>query len=605
MTIKNLKDLILEMPEIPGVYQFFDQNEKALYIGKAKNLKKRLKNYLDEKRLVPRIIRMLSLADKIETIPTSTETEALLLECNLIKKLMPRYNILLRDDKSFPYILISDDEFGRIGKHYGKRSENGNYFGPFASGFDVNKTLDILKKSFLLRSCSNSEFKNRKKPCLEYQIKRCSAPCVALIDKKDYDILVLEALDFLKGKSVKVQEELIKQMNDYSAKTEYEKAAIIRNRIKALSAIQSKQNINLLSLNDADVISLAKQNNLACLYISFYRSGHNYGSKPYFMNIEEDDNEEKIIAAFLGQFYLNQEIPDNIILSHKASESENIEKFLNQLSGKNSTITIPKAGYKFNLIQDHLLNAKKFLEQKIGSQINDQKMLLELKILFDLPKIPERIEVYDNSHISGEYMVSAMICAGPEGFMKNNYRKYNIRKSDLVHQDDTAILKQALTRRFQRLKTEGIRPDLIIIDGGKGQLSAALEVFKQLEIIDQNIVCMSKGPNRNAGEEYFHLPGKESFQLEKGIPLAFYLQRLRDEAHRFAIGTHRNKRAKSITKSELDEINDIGKTRKMILLNHFGSVKAIKEASLADIERINGIGKNIARKIKNYFDKSR
>lgn len=585
---ENLQQQIKQAPLTSGVYQFLDDNDKVLYVGKAKNLRKRLTSYMDKNKLNTRLRRMTSLAQKITIITTNTEVEALLLECNLIKKLMPRYNILLRDDKSFPYILITKQEFPRLAKHRGKKNIVGNYFGPFANNYAVDETIDVLKKSFLIRSCSDSEFKSRHKPCLQYQIKRCAAPCVGLVGSGDYDNLITEALDFLSGKKSELQADLSKKMQEFSQNLDFEKARILRDRIQALSVIQAKQNIHLSNDENIDFIALAKQNNYACIVVSFFRNGNNYGFKPYFLNVEIDDSEDEIISAFLEQFYNEQGRPDLVVLSHAPTSFESIKTI------------VPKVGSKFNLLQDYLKLANTELQKKLNSQIKDQEILVELKRIFSLPKIPETIEVYDNSHTSGQYVVGAMIMAGPDGFIKSGYRKFNINLSELETKDDSSFLRQVLIRRFGKSETK--RPDLIIIDGGKPQLSAAHQAFAELEIVDQKYVAMSKGENRNAGEEFFHQVGQDSFTLEKSSPIMHYLQRLRDEAHRFAIGFSRQKRAKSVTKSELDEIKDVGSKRKMLLLNHFGSVSAIKQAGVEDLMRVKGISKNIAEKIANYFN---
>ena len=600
MLSENLKQLIINFPTSSGVYQFIDEKQQVLYVGKAKNLKKRLLNYTDPSRLSIRIRRMVALANKVEFTTTRTEAEALILECNLIKQSQPRYNILLRDDKSFPYIFISmDHDFGAIMKHRGKKIRKGYYFGPFANGSDVYTTIDVLKKSFLLRSCSDNEFKSRTKPCLEYQIKRCSAPCVNLISRENYQNLINQARDFLNGKNAKIQEELAKKMQAYSENMEYEQAGILRDRIKALSVVQAKYNPNSSWLENADVIVLVRKNNLACVGVSFYRSGYFYGSKYYFMSAE-DESDAEIISTFIAQFYLKQEVPKSLILSHFLEEEEEvILEFLGKIP-----ITVPVRGEKLNLISEKIQTATKELEQRLNSKVTNDKILIEIKEIFDLPIVPNRIEIYDNSHISGEYRVGAMVVADKEGFVKNQYRKFNIRTEELDEKDDCAMMKQVLSRRFKNGINETIIPDLIIIDGGKGQLSAAKEVFEKLQIEDQlNYVAMSKGPNRNAGEEFFHKKNgqglMDSFTLEKSSPVMFYLQKLRDEAHNFVIGAHRQKRAKGVTKSALDEIPDIGRSRKMALLNHFGSIQAIKDASLEKLAIVPGIGKNIAKKIKD------
>ena len=592
-----LEDLIKQInaaPKDAGVYQFLDGADKVLYVGKAKNLRNRLKSYLDNKNHNSRIRKMLSVATRIELTTTNTEDEALLLECNLIKKLMPRYNILLRDDKSFANILVDTTHpFPSISKHRGKKiitkTMGGKYFGPFANNGAVYETIDYLKKSFLLRSCSDNEFKSRQRPCMEYQIKRCSAPCVGLIDEKDYGQLIKEVLDFLSGKKSQLQEDLAKKMQAYSQNLEFEKARILRDRIKALSTIQAKQNIHLQSDENVDFIALIKQGTLACVIVSFFRNGNNYGFKPYFLSVGEDDAEEEIMQSFVEQFYSEQELPDLIALSHQVEFAQKIKTI------------IPKQGSKFNLLQDYLKLAKEELDKKLSSQIKDAQMLVEIKKLFDLSKIPERIEIYDNSHTSGQFVVGAFVVAGSEGFIKNAYRKFTIRLDELDKKDDCSFLRQVLMRRFKKTN-DNIFPDLIIIDGGKGQLNAANQVFKELGV-EVKFVAMSKGENRNAGEEYFHQIDKPSFTLQKHLPVMFYLQRLRDEAHRFAIGFNRAKRAKSVTKSELDEIPNIGSKRKTLLLNHFGSVAAIKQAALEDLMRVKGISKNVAMMITDFFAK--
>ncbi|MCE3255900.1 MAG: uvrC [Rickettsiaceae bacterium] len=587
---EQLKKQILEVTDSAGVYRFLDDADKALYVGKAKSLKKRLKSYLDDKRHNSRIRKMLSLATKIEVTTTNTESEALLLECNLIKKLMPRYNILLRDDKTFANILVDTSHpFPSISTHRNKKSVKGKYFGPFANSRAIYETIDYLKKSFLLRSCSDNEFKSRTKPCMEYQIKRCSAPCVGNITQDDYGQLIKEVLDFLGGKKANLQEDLSKEMQRYSDNLEFEKARILRDRIKSLSIIQAKQNIHLQGDENIDFVALVRKGNLACIIVSFFRNGNNYGSKPYFLNIAEDDSDGEIMDAFLEQFYAEQDLPNNLLISHETGFDKNIK------------ISIPRQGSKFNLMQEYLKLAKEELDKKLSSQIKDMEMLAQLKQLLDLPEIPKRIEIYDNSHTSGQFAVGAFVVAGREGFIKNAYRKFSIRIEELDKKDDCSFLRQVLTRRFKKME-ENTKPDLVIIDGGKGQLNAANEVFKKIGI-EIPFTAMSKGENRNAGEEWFHIVNKQSFTLPKHSPLMHYLQRLRDEAHRFAIGFNRQKRAKSIYKSELDEIGDIGSKRKSLLLNHFGSVAAIKEAGVEDLMRVKGISKTIAQKIAEYFSK--
>ena len=616
----KIKDLIDKAPSNSGVYRFLGEDASVLYVGKAKNLRKRLLNYLALPRLSARIAHMMFLACDLELTQTENELEALLLEHNLIKKLAPRYNILLRDDKTFALIAIDKKhQFGGIRKHRGLKNSDNYYFGPFASGDDVNRVIDVLKKSFLLRSCSDSEFKSRTRPCLEYQIKKCSAPCVALISEDEYSASIKMAVDFLSGKSSQIQLALAEKMQKFSEALEFEKAALVRNQIRSLSSIQAKQNVNLADVIDKDVINLVAESGQFCIYVSFYRGGNNYGSKPNFYKAEEGLEATELLTKFLGQFYLNQEAPQEIFLNLEIDEHDLMEDFLSKLSGKKVVVKIPQQGDKFKLVKDLEHIALQVLQQKIEDNFNEKELLLEIKNLFNLPTIPERIEVYDNSHIGGKYAVGVLICAGPEGFIKNGYRKYNIDLEELVNKDDTAMLREVLRRRFRAIssatnitanttiliennstqrayETAPILPNFIIIDGGIGQLNAAQEVFDELGV-KVPFTCMSKGPNRNAGEEYFHQFAQESFTMPKNHKLMYYLQRLRDEAHRFAITTHRSKRAKSVTKSALDEISGIGAKRKKALLHHFGSVEKIKQATIEDLTRVDGINKSVAMKI--------
>ena len=590
---EQLKTQIAQAPKQAGVYQFLDDLNKALYVGKAKNLRNRLKSYLDKTKHNSRISKMISLATKLEIIITDSESEALLLECNLIKKLMPRYNILLRDDKSFANILVDTSHpFPAVVKHRGNiKEENGKkYFGPFANNQAIYDTIDHLKKIFLLRSCSDSEFKNRKKPCMEYQIKRCSAPCVGMIKQEDYGQSIKEVLDFLAGKKAYLQEDLAKLMQEHSNNLEFEKALVLRDRIKALSAIQAKQNIHLKHNENIDFIALTKQGVTACVVISFFRNGNNYGSKPYFLNVSEDDLENEIMDTFLEQFYSEKKLPDSIILSHQTIFDAQVEKL------------VPKQGEKFNLLKNYLNLAQEELQKHLVIRVKDLEMLVELKRIFDLQKIPERIEIYDNSHTSGQFAVGAFVASGRDGFIKNAYRKFTIRVDELDKKDDCSFLKQVLKRRFKKDSESNTYPDLIIIDGGKAQLNAANQVFKEIGI-EIKFIAMSKGKNRNAGEEDFHQVDQHSFTLPKHSPLMHYLQRMRDEAHRFVIGFNRKVRGKSVYKSELDEMSGIGSKRKMILLNHFGSLAAIREAKIQDLLLVKGISKNTAIKIADYFAK--
>jgi len=554
MSIDIIKGQLKNIPKSSGVYKFLDAKDNVLYVGKAKNLLKRVSSYTNKNSLSTRILRMVTLAQKIEYVITKTEIEALLLEHNLIKQLSPNFNILLKDDKTFPQILISHHQFPQIAKYRGLKNNKGQYFGPFVYAGDVNRTIDILRKNFLIRNCTDQEFKSRKKPCLEYQIKKCSAPCVGLISGDEYKENIKNAINVLCGKSQEVQEFFRQKMQFYSANFEYEKALIYRDKIKSLDVIQAKQNINFENAKDFDLIVAVEINSRVCIYVSFYRLGQNYGARPYFYDIDDGKNLVELLTGFIGQFYLNEAPPSSVVIGLEIEEKKLMEQYLSSLNNqKKVEIIIPKQGDKMALIKDHERIAMQILEQKISHNLSNKKLLLEVKKIFGLTKIPQKIEVYDNSHTSSQNAVGAMITAGADGFIKSGYRKFNIKnkaeidndKKFLIKEgkDDTAMLEQVLLRRFSKLKTNGY-PDLIIIDGGLGQLSSAQKIFSELNI-KIPFVCMSKGKNRNAGEEYFHQVNKESFTLEKNSPIMHYLQRLRDEAHRFAIMTHRKKRDKN------------------------------------------------------------
>lgn len=547
MTIEIIKSKLINIPKSSGVYKFLDSSGEVLYVGKAKNLFKRLSSYTNKNALSSRIFRMITLANDVEYIITKTEIEALLLEHNLIKKISPNFNILLKDDKTFPQILISNHKFPQISKYRGLKNNKGQYFGPFVYAGDVNRTIEILRKNFLLRSCDDKEFKSRTKPCLEYQIKKCSGPCVNLISFEEYQENVKNAINVLTGKSQEVQENFRQKMQEFSQKMEYETAMIYRDKISSLNIIQAKQNINFETAKSFDLIVMVAINNKVCVYIAFYRLGQNYGARPYFYDLENIDHQE-ILSAFIGQFYLNESPPNRIIIDREMSDKILMQNYLSEIIKKKVEILSPKSGELINLIKDNQQIAKQILEQKITKNLTTKKLLLEIKNIFDLPKVPQRIEVYDNSHTSFQNAVGAMITAGCDGFIKSGYRKFNIKieeRSDgknFLPNDDTSMLKQVLRRRFSKLNIKDF-PDFIIIDGGKGQLSATQEVFDELKI-KIPFVCMSKGKNRNAGEEFYHQINKESFALEKNSPVAYYMQILRDEAHRFAIMTHRKKRSK-------------------------------------------------------------
>ncbi len=556
MPIDIIKDQLKSIPDKSGVYRFLDAKENILYIGKAKNLKKRVTSYTNPNALSSRILRMVYLAQKVEFTQTKNEVEALLLEHNLIKKHLPKFNILLKDDKTFPQILLTNHNFPQITKYRGNKNDNGYYFGPFASGFDVNKTIDILRKSFQIRNCNDQEFKRRKNPCLEYQIKKCSAPCVGIIDKINYKNSVSNALDFLNGKTQKIQKLLQEKMAFFSQNMEYEKAANVRDQIKALNSIQYKQNINLSQGQDSDVIITKSIKDRLIIYISFYRKGQNYGAKPYYYNKKDDQSDVDFLQNFIGQFYLIQKPAKNIIINHKLDDVSNISGFLSQILGHKVNILYPQKGDKLQLVKDHENIALQNLERKISHNLKNKELLIEVKKLFDLKKIPQRIEIYDNSHISGTNAIGALVTSGVDGFIKSGYRKFNIGKiEEIKNKDDTAMLREVLLRRFdnEKLKKTSkkynekfkLYPDFIIIDGGLPQLNATQRVFDEIGI-KIPFISMSKGKNRNAGEEWFHQTNKESFTIEKNSPVMYYLQRLRDEAHRFAIMTHRKKRSNSI-----------------------------------------------------------
>ncbi len=555
MSIDLIKGQLKNIPKSSGIYKFLDSKDNVLYVGKAKNLLKRVSNYTNKNNLSTRILRMVTLAQKVEYVITKTEIEALLLEHNLIKQLSPNFNILLKDDKTFPQILISHHPFPQIAKYRGLKNNKGQYFGPFVYAGDVNRTIDILRKNFLIRNCTDQEFKSRKKPCLEYQIKKCSAPCVGLISKEEYKENIKNAVNVLCGKSQEVQEIFRQKMQFYSANFEYEKALIYRDKIKSLDIIQAKQNINFDNAKDFDLIVAVAINNRVCVYISFYRLGQNYGARPYFYDIDDGKNLAELLTGFIGQFYLNENPPSAVVIGLEIEEKKLMEQYLSsQNNQKKVEIIIPKQGDKMALIKDHENIAMQILEQKISHNLSNKQLLLEVKKIFGLAKVPQKIEVYDNSHTSSQNAIGAMIMAGADGFIKSGYRKFNIKnKSEIDNdkkflikegKDDTAMLEQVLLRRFSKLKNNEF-PDLIIIDGGLGQLSSAQKIFSELNI-KIPFVCMSKGKNRNAGEEYFHQSNKESFTLEKNSPVMHYLQRLRDEAHRFAIMTHRKKRDKNL-----------------------------------------------------------
>ena len=601
---KIIKEKILLIPNNPGVYRMLGAKKEILYIGKAKNIPNRLKSYVSDSNLPIRTERMLSLTKYLEITTTSNESEALLLEANLIKKHKPRFNILLRDDKSFPYIFISHkDKWPQIIKLRGKKSKEGYYFGPFVSAGSANWTIKILQKVFMLRVCDDNVFKNRERPCILYQIKRCSAPCVGHVNEKDYKKTVNDAVNFISGKSRRIQENLSQEMERASKELDYEKAAIARDRIKALAQIQSSQKINQTNLNEADVISIYKDSGKTCIQVFFFRSKQNWGNQAYFPKHDSDEKLENILSSFLSQFYENKTIPALIITNHNILEKNLLEEAFQNKEKKEIILREAKSKEEKTLTALAEKNAKQALTQKIYETQSNDNLIDGLIKKFNLNNNINLLEVYDNSHIQGTNCVGALICFGNEGFVKKRYRKFNI-KNESVKGDDYGMLKEVLFRRFSKTMKEQSGslslPDLIMIDGGKGQYSVSKEVLNELGLHDLPIIAIAKGKNRNAGEEKMYYQNKE-FRFEKNDPLLFFIQRLRDEAHRFAISSHRAKRKKNLSKSLLDQINGIGKQRKRALLNYFGSAKSLESASLDDLKSVEGIEDNIAKKIYNYF----
>ena len=590
--LKNIKIA----PEKPGVYRMLGEGDKVLYVGKAKNIKKRIVAYSHIEKLPIRLQRMVSEIRRMEFIIVENEAKALLMENELIKKLEPRYNILLKDDKTFPHLVIDvQSEFPCLRKYRGKRHDKSKYFGPFASVLAVNSTLDTVQKAFLLRTCRDSVFKHRDRPCLMYQIKRCSAPCVGKISPEDYRRLVRDAVDFLEGKNSRIQEELSQKMQEASDAQNYELAMVLRDRIRALTNIQHGNQVEYADIKSADIIALARRNDLVCIQVFFVRSGQNCGNVPYFPKQIEGAADGEILEAFLSSFYTRHIPPKEIILSEELENKD----FLEEATG--ARINTYQKGNKAKLPANAKENALASIERKIAEEASVKSNLEEFVRIFNLPRIPQRIEVYDNSHIQGSYAIGAMVVATPDGFDKKQYRTFNIKNPEITN-DDFAMMKEVLTRRFNRMTPEN-KPDVILLDGGLGQLHAVHESLKDFDLSGIAVIAISKGPDRNAGKEFYHMLGRESFALPFQSPIAFYMQNLRDEAHRFAIGTHRKRRTKSVSKSRLDEVEGIGSRRKHDLLNYFGSVEEISQASIKDIEKVEGISKKTAEKIYNYFHK--
>ena len=602
------KDIIKkEIPliaKLPGVYKMLNEKNEVLYVGKAKNLPNRLKSYVSEKNHIIRTERMLSQTRKLEVTTTSNESEALLLEANLIKKYKPRFNILLRDDKSFPFIFISNKEkWPQIKKHRGKKDKEGFFFGPFASAGSANWTIKMIQKIFQLRICDDTVFKNRERPCILYQIKRCSGPCVNFIQENDYKKSVDDAIDFVSGKSRKIQKSLSAQMETASDELDFEKAAILRDRIKSLNIIQSSQRINEANLVEADVIAGYKESGKTCIQVFFYRSKQNWGNQAFFPKHDPDENLSNIINSFVTQFYENKSVPVNIILSEDIKEKLLIEKTLSKKENKQISISVAKKGSKLKVINQALKNAKDSLNRKIYESQNNKDLFESISQKFDLESNINLVEVYDNSHIQGTDSIGALITFGEEGFIKKRYRKFNIKIKN-NEQDDYGMMREVINRRFKRAIQEKdnylTMPDLILIDGGKGQYSVVRETMNELGLHEIPVIAIAKGKLRNSGNETFFHNGKE-FKFEKNDPTLFFLQRIRDEAHRFAISAHRAKRKKGLKKSLLDQISGIGSIRKRALLNHFGSARAVESASLDEIKSVEGVEEKVAKKIYNFF----
>ncbi len=625
--VEVIADQVKRLPLGPGVYRMLDENGDVLYVGKARSLKKRVTSYTRLQGQSNRIIRMILSTASMEFVVTRTETEALLLEANLIKRLRPRFNVLLRDDKSFPYILITGDhDAPAIIKHRGARKRKGDYFGPFASAGAVDRTINALQKAFLIRNCADSYYENRSRPCLLYQIKRCAGPCTNEIDPADYSGLVAEAKSFLSGRSGLIKTDLVKQMEAASENLDFERAAIYRDRLSALSHVQSQQGINPQTVEEADVFAVHQEGGQTCIQVFFFRTGQNWGNRAYYPKADKSLEEISVLESFLAQFYDDKPAPRLILLSHTLEEQELLATALSEKTERKVAVQTPQRGEKRELVEHALTNAREALGRRLAETSSQTRLLEGVAEAFGLAKTPRRIEVYDNSHIMGTNAVGGMIVAGPEGFAKGHYRKFNIKSQDIVPGDDYGMMREVLTRRFSRLlkensdeapgaiqpeqMTEGTEkdasdvpawPDLVFIDGGLGQLNAVRETLKELGITGVPLVGIAKGPDRDAGREKFFIPGKDSFMLPERDPVLYFVQRLRDEAHRFAIGTHRARRKKDITKNPLDDIAGIGPTRKRALLRHFGTAKAVSKAGVDDLSSVPGISEAIAKLVYDHF----
>ncbi|WP_019223885.1 excinuclease ABC subunit UvrC [Bartonella rattaustraliani] len=619
---KLIQEFVKYLPHKPGVYRMIDESGDILYVGKARNLKKRVANYTREQGHNNRITRMIRTTSHMEFVVTHTETEALLLEANLIKRLHPRFNVLLRDDKSFPYIIITRDHRApALYKHRGARTRKAHYFGPFASSAAVTQTIHVLQRAFLLRTCTDSVFENRTRPCLLYQIKRCSAPCTNEIREDAYEELVKEAKAFLSGKSQSVKNDMVHAMRQAAENLDFEQAAAYRDRLSALSHIQSHQGVNPQTIKEADVFAIAQQGGMTCIQVFFFRMGQNWGNRSYFPKADSSFSRSEILASFLAQFYDDKPLPKLILLSEKIEEQTLLTEAFNLKANRKISLSLPQKGERKTLVNHAYINAHEALGRKLSETETHTKLLQKLAQVFQLPGTPRRIEVYDNSHIMGTNAVGAMIVAGQKGFVKNQYRKFNIRSTEITPGDDFGMMKEVIKRRFSRLLKEHdlphennntkskddnifpVWPDLILIDGGEGQVKSVQTILSEFKLDTLiTVIGIAKGADRNAGRERFFIKGKTPFTLPPRDPTLYFLQRLRDEAHRFAIGTHRTKRKKATFKNPLDEIEDIGPTRKRALLHHFGSAKAVSSASREDLTKVAGISDTIAQKIHNYFN---
>ncbi len=592
----------------PGVYRMLDPDSRVLYVGKARNLKARVSNYARPTGHSPRISRMISMTSSMMFLTTRTETEALLLEQNLIKQLKPKFNVLLRDDKSFPNILVTaGHDYPQIKKHRGAKKEKGAYYGPFASAGAVNRTLNQLQRVFMLRDCSNAMFESRTRPCLQFQIKRCSAPCVGKITPQAYSETVSDAQKFLSGKNADIQAKLAREMSAASEDMEFERAAALRDRIKALTQVQTAQGVNPKGVSEADIIALHLENGQACVQVFFIRANQNWGNHDYYPRVGPDVDAAEALEAFMGQFYDTREPPRQVILSNEIENPDLMSDALGMKAGRKVEILVPQRGEKADLVDGALRNARESLARKMAESATHTRLLKGIAEAFGLEASPQRIEVYDNSHIQGTNAVGGMIVSGPDGFMKNQYRKFNIKGDDITPGDDFGMMKEVLTRRFKRLlkedpdRAKGMWPDLLLIDGGAGQVSAVREIMAEYGVGDIPMVGVAKGVDRDAGKEEFYRTGQRPFALRHNDPVLYFIQRMRDEAHRFAIGTHRAKRAKAVGATPLDDIAGVGAARKRALLAHFGSAKAVSRANLADLKAVAGVSEALAQKVYDYF----